>query len=270
MTTLSCSNKCYDKFHYFSYISNYDESVDAYAARDILSHLNLEHELYEIPDDCEEYKLLPTFKKLMESNHGCIGENNLNDLKKRLYFLKNSPCDIEVKSWVNELGRAWNYNKYNKKKFPKYPTSSYLRAMHKVYLSPYLIKETDKVFSDYLRKYYNKKVLEHISWLEFQSWEFGWSSGEGCFLTSEHRVPYDITIPFNNRKYVELMFTVPVEKRKSDCIPISIIKHNEPRIAETGITVHDVSHTSLRAFIVRMYLEIMSKIRFSFKVDKIL
>ena len=81
------------------------------------------------------------------------------------------------------------------------------------------------------------------------------------FLTSEHRVSYDITIPFNNRKYVEKMLTVPLEKRKIDAIPKDLIIYMEPRIAETGIVIKDISHTSFRAFIVRMYLEIFSKIR---------
>ena len=56
------------------------------------------------------------------------------------------------------------------------------------------------------------------------------------------------------------MLTVPLEKRKSDAIPIDLIAYMEPRIAETGITVHDVSHTSFRSFVVRTYLEIFSKI----------
>ena len=42
----------------------------------------------------------------------------------------------------------------------------------------------------------------------------------------------------------------------------------EPRIAETGITVHDISHTNFRAFVVRNYLEIFSKIRFGRKREK--
>ena len=63
MTALSCANKVYDKLHYFSYISNVDESVDAYAAKEILAHLGLEHELYEIPENWDGYKDLPVFKK---------------------------------------------------------------------------------------------------------------------------------------------------------------------------------------------------------------
>ncbi len=261
MTALACAKDVYDKFNYFSYISNIDESVDAYAAKDILAHLGLEHELYQIPEEWEGYESLPAFKKVMECNNGCIGANNTNDLKKRLYFTENPPCDMEIKSWVNEMGRGWYYNKYNKKKFPKYPYASYWRAMHKLYLEKYLIKETDKVFADYLEKYYDKDSFDRISWLELYFWEFAWSGGEGIFLTTEHRVSYDITIPFNNRKYVELMLTVPLEKRKIDDIPNDLITYMEPRIAETGITIKDISHTNFRAFTVRMYLEIFSRIR---------
>jgi len=140
--------------------------------------------------------------------------------------------------------------------------------MHKVYVGKYLIKETDNVFAEYLRKYYDKKTFDNLSWLELYFWEFAWSGGEGIFLTTEHRVSYDITIPFNNRKYVELMLTVPLEKRKVDDIPIDLITYMEPRIAETGITVHDISHTNFRAFVVRNYLEIFSKIRFGRKREK--
>lgn len=45
--------------------------------------------------------------------------------EKRLYFTENPPCDMEIKSWVNEMGRGWYYNKYNIKKFPQYPYASY-------------------------------------------------------------------------------------------------------------------------------------------------
>lgn len=268
MTALACSKDVYDKFDYFSYISNVDESVDAYAAKDILAHLGLEHELYQIPEEWDGYEGLPAFKKVMECNNGCIGANNTNDLKKRLYFTENPPCDMEIKSWVNEMGRGWYYNKYNKKKFPKYPYASYWRTMHKVYLEKYLIKETDKVFAEYLEKYYDKETFDKISWLELYFWEFAWSGGEGIFLTTEHRVSYDITIPFNNRKYVELMLTVPLEKRKVDDIPNDLITYMEPRIAETGITIKDISHTNFRAFVVRVYLEFFSKIRYGKKKEK--
>ena len=88
MTALACSKDVYDKFDYFSYISNVDESVDAYAAKDILAHLGLEHELYQIPEEWDGYEGLPAFKKVMECNNGCIGANNTNDLKEKIVFYR--------------------------------------------------------------------------------------------------------------------------------------------------------------------------------------
>lgn len=260
MTALACSNGLYDQYRHFSYISNYDESVDAYAAEKICHYLGIDHTIYTIPDEGEIYDGIETFKKVMECNAGCIGVNNPNDLKKRMYFSANPPCQMEVKSWVNEMGRGWYWNKYNKKHFPKYPYAGYWRAMHKLYLKPSIIKQTDKAFAEYLKKYYSKEVFDRVSWLELFFWEFAWSGGEGVFLTSEHRTAYDITVPFNNRKYVETMLKAPLEKRKVEGIPDALIAYMEPRIVETGVTVHDVSHTSMRAFLVRVYLEIFSKV----------
>ena len=252
-----------DKYSYFSYISNDEESVDAYAARDILKSLGLQHELYQIPEDWEGYRNLEVFEKIMECNAGCIGKNNRNDLKKRLYFCSNPPCDIEVKSWVNEIGRGRCYDRFNKKYFPQKTHPSYWRALHKVYFYQFgLMKETDRVFKDYFDKYYSHDEFEKLFWVVYYHWEFSWAGGEGVFLTAEHRVSYEITIPFNNRNYLELMLTVPLDKRKTDSIPKDLIANNNRKISDTQIWVKDVSHTNLRAWIERIHLEIYSRLRF--------
>lgn len=262
MTALSCANGLYDKFYYFSYISNQPEAVDAYAAQRICKYLGIPHIIYKIPREENNYPGFEAFNKIMECNAGCIGANNRNDVRKRMYFSKHCDFDIEIKSWVNEMGRGWYYNKYNKKTFPNRPNAKYWRAMHKVYLSPTLIHATDRVFQDYLDKYYSEETFENISWLELYFWEFAWSGGEGVFLTSEHRISYEITIPFNNRKYIEKMLTVPLEKRICDSIPKDLIMERNPRIAECGIVIKDVEHTDMRARLVRAYLEIFSRIKF--------
>ena len=261
MTTLACTNGNYDKYSYFSYISNNEESYDAYAAKDILKALGLKHELYTIPDEWEGYKDIDAFKKVMECNAGCIGPNNPNDLKKRLYFCTNPPCDIEVKSWVNEIGRGRYFSRFNKKSFPKRPTAKYWRTLHKAYIYDFkLMRQTTKVFQDYLDNYYGEDVFDKISWVELYYWEFSWGGGEGVFMTSEHRIPYDITVPFNNRKYVELMLTVPLEKRKQDAIPKDLTAYMNKKISDTNILVKDVAHTDFRAFVERVHLAIYSKI----------
>lgn len=263
MTTLACTKGNYDKYSYFSYISNDEEAVDAYAARDILNSLGLKHEVFQIPEECEEYRDLDEFEKIMECNAGCIGKNNRNDLRKRLYFCSYPPCDIEVKSWVNEIGRARCYERFNKKSFPKTTTPSYWRTLHKVYFHQFgLMKETDQVFRDYFDKYYQNGEFDKLFWLVYYYWEFSWSAGEGIFLNAEQRVAYEITIPFNCRNYVELMLTVPEKKRIEDSIPKDLIAYMNHDITDTGILVKDVSHTDFRAFAERIHLEIYSRFRF--------
>ena len=261
-TTLACAKGLYDKFGYFSYISNESERLDALAAKKICQRLELPHEIYEIPQNDADLPDTEAFAAVLECNGGCIGKNNPNDVRKRLYFIQNPKYDVEIKSWVNELGRGSQYVKYNKRRFPKKPNASYCRALHKVYVSPRLIHDTDKVFRAYLMNYYPEEVLQKAPWMELFWWEFCWSGGEGIFLTAEHRTSSEIAIPFNNRRYVAKMLTVPLEKRKADAIPKDMIARMNPLIAETGIVVKNLKHSNMRTILMRAYLEVFSKIRF--------
>lgn len=263
-TTLACANGLQDKFAFFSYISNESERADAIAAEQICRYLGLEHSTYSIPFEDSAFinDDLKAFSCVLECNSGCIGKNNSNDIRKRLFFIQNPKYDVEIKSWVNELGRGSQYVKYNKKRFPKKPKASYCRALHKIYVSPRLIHETDQVFSQYLKKYYAPDVFDKAPWMELFWWEFCWSGGEGLFLTAEHRVSSEIAIPYNNRRYVAEMLRVPLDKRRCDVIPNDIIDLADRRINESGVLVKNVKHTDIRAFLMRMYLEIFSKVRF--------
>lgn len=261
-TTLACANGLHERFGYFSYISNDSERVDALAAREICNRLGIPHEIYEIPKNDSDLSDVEAFALVLEYNGGCIGKSNSNDVRKRLFFIQNPKYDVEIKSWVNELGRGSQYVKYNKKRFPKKPTASYCRALHKIYISPRLIHDTDKVFRDYLKKYYPDNVLEKAPWVELFWWEFCWSGGEGIFLTAEHRTSSEIAIPLNNRRYVARMLTVPLEKRKADAIPMDMIALMNPLITETGIVVKNLKHTDKRTALMRAYLEVFSRIRF--------
>lgn len=261
-TTFACANGYYDKFDYFSYISNDAEAVDAHAAREICHQMELPHTIYEIPREDSRYPDLEVFRKIMECNAGCIGKNNANDVRKRMYFSLDSGFDIEVKSWVNEIGRARFYKRYNKKKFPAKLTAAYCRALYKIIFNPTLIHATNKIFREYLAQYYSEDVFGLIPWSDLLYWEFIWGSGEGLFLTAEHRVSYEITIPFNNRRYLEKMLCTPLEKRINDCVPRDIVAYRNPKLAQCGISVKDIGYTDFRTVLERGYLEIFSKMEF--------
>lgn len=257
--TLASAKNVYEKLKFFSYESQPSEAVDAEAAHKICQTLGLTHTIYDISENDSDFEDIEVLRVLMECNAGCIGPNNKNDVRKRAYFNNIDDFDIEVKSWVSELGRGEAQNKYGTLRWPKKPSPGYYRCMWKVIVNPILIVQSNRIFREYLKKYYNKDTSKFLPWMDYFYWEFSWSSGEGVFLTSEHRVSYDITIPYNNRKLLATIFTIPLELRINNRIPIELIKKNNPAIAETGILVKNVAHTNIWTFIIRTYLRIFSK-----------
>ena len=259
-TTLASAASCYDQYKYFSYISNKAEEVDAYAAQRICNYLGLEHHIYHIPEEESYYPDFDKYKAILECNAGCIGHNNINDVKKRIYLDTIHDFDVEVKSWVDELSRAEAQNKYNTTKFPTKPTIGYFRCMWKVIVDPRLILESNRIFKKYIENYYTQKVFSYLPWMDLYYWEFSWSAGEGTFLTSEHKFSDEITIPYNNRRLLYTMFTIPFEKRLNSEIQIDVIRLMNKKIEEANIYVKDIAHTDLWSFIIRTYLRVFSKI----------
>lgn len=261
-TTLACANGLYDQFSYFSYISSEAEAVDAEAAERICQVMGVPHKTYEIPEQSEMYDSIDLYRMILECNAGCIGHNNLNDVKKRIYFSHVSDFDVEVKSWVDEICRGWFITKYNKKKFPEKPSPAFIRSMWKVIVNPRLIHESNKVFKHYLDRYYNDRVFCKMDWLMLYYWEFSWGGGEGLFLSSEHKFAYDITIPYNNRLLLKKMLSIPVDMRIPDEIPDHVTKLKNPAISEADANVHNIAHTKLWADIQKLHLEVFSKLTF--------
>lgn len=260
--TLAATHNVYDDFKYFSYISTEAEKVDANAAHTICNNLGLKHEIYNIPDDDPLYTDIRIYKAILECNAGCIGHNNFNDVKKRIILNQIDDFDVEVKSWVDELSRAEGQNKYGIAKFPQKPTPGYYRCMWKVIANPRLIHESNQIFKNYLKRYYDEKVFSYIPWNDLFYWEFSWNAGEGLFLTSEHKFSYDITIPYNNRRLLELMFTVPFSNRLASDIQSDTVKLLDIRIENANAHVKNVAHTDTWTKIIRTYLRIFSRFNF--------
>ncbi len=262
-TTLACANGIYDGFQYFSYISTPDEKVDADAAHTLCDKLGLEHRIYEIPEDDSSFDDFEMMREIFSFNSGSIGYNNRNDVRKRLYFIKQSDFDVEVKSWVDEIGRARYHKKYNKSNFPAKPTARYLTSFYKAFLhNRKLVKETDQVFEDYMNTYWADDVLDYIPWWDLFYWEFEWNAAEGLFLTSELDFAYETTIPYNNRRLLERMLSVPLQKRIDDRIQHDVISLMNEEIAHSGIQVKDASWTDNRQRLERLYLEINTRLPF--------
>ncbi len=262
-TTLACTNGEYDHYQYFSYSSILEEDVDAKAAQKICCELGLKHKIYNISNQNEDFKDLEIFRKILEMNSGNIGKNNANDIRKRIFFINNEDFDVEIKSWVSEITRAYYCKRFVKKNFSKKPTPRMLTTLYKVFMhNRKLVKKTDKIFQKFLKKYYQKDEFKKINWVDLFFWEYRISGWNGLVITGEHNISFDITIPYNNRKLIEQLLSIKNEKRiKDEAHQDIIIKMNE-NIKKINISVVNVKHTKLRALCEKMYLTIHSKLPF--------
>ncbi len=262
-TTLACANGLYDEFKYFSYTSSESELVDAEAAKKICNLLGLEHHTYQISDQDSDFKDIELIRAILRRNCGEIGDNNLNDVRKRAFFLEHHDFDVEVKSWVSEVVRAYYNKRFHRRNFPKYPTPRYLTAMYKVFfLERGLVRKTDKVFRKFLWEYYSKDIFDKVSWTDLIFWEYRVSSWNGLVISNEHSLSFDITIPYNNRILLKKLLETPLEKRMEDQCHKDIQKLMNPQIAETGISITNLKHTENRAKLEKLYLLVQTKTPF--------
>lgn len=123
---------------------------------------------YGIIDKIEE------IRAILEWNTGNIIPINKNDVRKRAFFADIEDFDVEVKSWVSEVGRSYYSKRFNgRTKFGEKPTPRKCTTMYKFFLNDRkLVKQTDKVFEEYLNKYFEQAKENPVEWQEQLFWEY--------------------------------------------------------------------------------------------------
>lgn len=263
-TTLACAAGLYDRFLYFSYTSTESEDVDANAAHTICQALGVEHTIYKIPQEDDKFDKIEKIRSILEWNTGNIIPVNKNDVRKRAFFADTEDFDVEVKSWASEIGRAYYSKRFHgRKNFGKGPTPRKCTTMYKFFFhNRKLVKQTDKIFEEYLKKYFAQARENPVDWQEQLFWEFRMPSWNGLVITGEHKYSFDITIPYNNRKLLELLLSVPLEERIQDTVYSKIREKMNPLIDKTGISVTNLKHTENREKAENIYYMLHSKIPF--------
>lgn len=247
-TTLAASSGIYDKFIYFSYDSQPNEKPDADAAAEICKKLKLPHKMYKVPYDDGAFEKIDGIKKILIWNGGDIRDNNPNDIRKRAYLDKISDYDVDIKSWASEVCRARYSKRYaGKMSFGKKPSPRKCTTFYKFLLNRKIINDTDKVFKYYLDNYFQSDKNRPIPWQDQLYWEWHWPSRDGVTMVSEHMFSDIITVPYNNRRIMELLLSTSYENRYNDVIYTRVRERLDSRIDAAAKGVVDVNHTKTRA-----------------------
>lgn len=255
-TTLAAACDVYDRYRYYSYDSQPNEYPDAEAAKAICESLGLEHIYYHIPYEDSAFENIESIRSIMMWNGGNVRYNNPNDVRKRIYLDKKDDYDVEVKSWASEVGRARYSKRYGDISFGDRPTPRKCTTFYKFLLNRKVINEVDKVFENYLKNYFAQSDDHPIPWQDQFYWEWLWPTRDGLTLTSEFAFSDEVFVPYNNRRVLELLLSVPHKDRYMDTVYTLIRQKLDPRIDKATESIVDVNHTKKRLYLERLYYRV--------------
>lgn len=251
--SVAASYRIKDKFQYYSYNSQHAEKVDCDAAHSICKALGIDHKTYEIPLDRSIYPEYDLVRAIL-----CVNSNrkyfNHNDIMKRIFFRKEHPFDMEVKSWTSEIGRAFCYVRYGVKHLPRKATGRRVNIINNIFLfNPKLMYETDKRYREYLKKTEYNEHMFNYDWTDIIILEQRDSRWGADVLSCEHMFSHDVTVPYNNCHLSDLLQKPAFEKRLASQTHIDFTNLLCPEIEKTHIAVKDFAHNKKREVMERIY-----------------
>lgn len=252
-TTLACANGFYDKFKYFSFQSKDTEIVDSKAAHEICGKIGLQHDIHLIPDNNSDVEDFDELKKIIVHTYGYVRGLCDREIRKHICMYRWDYFETEVKSWISEVVRVFFERKY-RINFPKRLSPRYFSIFQtRFFGSPLLLRKTDKIYEAYMKKFDLEEAKFNFEHTDLYYWEVRMSSW-GMMVTQSLDLCHRITFPFNNRKLVELMLTLPREKRINDTAHNDIIGVANKDIQDADIHILNNYFLSRRIILEKVYL----------------
>lgn len=260
-TTFAAANGKYAKVKTFSYCSAEKETIDCDAAKKISTHFNVDWRLYNVPTDCEQLDRFKERKAILMHNNGYVANTPENELRKRVVLHEETSFDVEIKSWVSETIRAYWYKHYGRRRMPKLSPKLF-RNLYKIFiLNRKLAHKVDKVFARYIDEFEYQKIPSQYPPADMHYNEVTWGSWGGLNI-SEMKYCFDITIIYNNRRFLDLLFKVPLKKRISDQHHLDMKKYLNKELFDMNIRVVNMKETKFRAFALNVIFTINSWLPF--------
>ena len=254
-TTFAAANGLYDRFETFSYQSVPKEVPDVVAAKKIADHFRTKHTIYYIPDNNSDIKDFEIKAAILIHNDGYIAPQYPNEVRKRCYLEEHCDINVEVKSWVSETIRAYWHKHFDRKSLPVLSPKLY-RNLYKIFLgNRSLAHQIDEIFEDYINTYDYNAVPETFLPADMFRWEVTNNSWGGLNI-SEMRYCFEITIPYNNRKLLETLLCIPLEKRISDQHHLDMKKYLNEDMYNMNIVIQNKEQTKIRARLLNIVFNI--------------
>lgn len=238
-TTLSSAVDNYDKFYYYSFESKPQEHNDAEAAHNICSELGLNHYIYKIADNNSDFDDFELYKEIITRNCSNVSTPKDNEIRKYIFLSKLNDFEVELKSWASEIGRAFWERRYGIK-LPKRLTPRHLSIFQTRYFGePSLLKHSDRAYKAFMQKSGFVYPMSNYENTDIFYWEYRFGSWGTIVTTGQNIFNFEVTMPMNNRKIMDMFLWYPHEFRKNDGVNFGIIKANNPQLLAVGNRIHN-------------------------------
>ena len=136
------------------------------------------------------------------------------------------------------------------------------RNLYKIFIfNRGLAHKVDKVFAEYINKFEYNKIPEQYPMADMHYNEVTWGSWGGTNI-SEMKIYTDMTFIYNNRRFLDLLFKVPMQKRIDDQHHLDMKKILNKELYDMNIRVVNMKETSTRAFLLNVLFTINSFLPF--------
>ena len=251
-TTLACANGLYDRFSFFSFISEPQEKVDAEGAGRICKQLGLSHTVYRIPDENSSFPDFDLIKKILQHNTSYFVNLADNEIRKYITLHNLNAYDIELKSWSSEVTRVFLERKYQVR-LPKTLNERHCSIFQTRYFGhPGLLRWSDREYYRFLREIGLEKPLFNYEHTD----SFYWEIRMGCWgvsVISSQQLYHRMTIPMNNRKILEMFLGFPHEERKSDSVHKRVMNEANPSVLNAKVEIPNLYFHGYRIWMEKLY-----------------
>jgi len=121
------------------------------------------------------------------------------------------------------------------------------RNLYKIFIADRkLAHQVDDLFATYIDDFEYASIPAQYPPADMHYNEVTWGSWGGLNI-SEMKFCFDITFIYNNRRFFDLMFKVPLEKRISDQHHLDMKRYLNRELFETNSRVVNMKETAFRA-----------------------
>lgn len=251
-TTLACANGSYDKFKFFSFYCKQSELVNAEAAGEICDNLNLTHDIYPIPENNSDIKDFEVLKQIVEHNTSYFERIADNEIRKYIFLMRLNSFDVELKSWSSEIARVFFERKYRIKMPKLLNERQYSIFQTRYFGDKSLLKKSDEIYRKFLKKIELDKNHFNFESADLAYWEVRMGAW-GTAVVSSLDICHEATMPFNNRKLIEMFLEFPHDYRKLDKVHEDVIKHANRAIYDMKVEISNNYFKSYRIWLEKLF-----------------